>query len=299
MNEGLTCVIDGNQVKDIGSILKDTGKITAADLEKIVALQQEKGMLFGEAAVHLEILTEEDVKRALSQQFSYPYLGEEKYPIGRELVSILQPFSNQIEVFRSLRSKLVLSGIGSVLKAVAIVSPNEGDGKTFISANLAATFAQLGSKTVLVDANFRKPRIHEIFALKNNCGMSSVIIKRANIAQAVYCTPIPTLHILPAGPQPPNPLELLGWPDTKDIITSLKGIYDVIIVDTPAFSKTADALVVSNLVDGLLMVALKGDTRKESFDNVKKQLKTSAARILGSIINEPDTKKQPKRFKFF
>ncbi|TAN41254.1 MAG: polysaccharide biosynthesis tyrosine autokinase [Nitrospirae bacterium] len=299
MGEELTCVIGSNQVKDIGSILKDTGKITAADLEKIVGLQQEKGMLFGEAAVYLGILTEEDVKRALSQQFSYPYLGDEKHPIGSELVSVLQPFSNQIEVFRSLRSKLVLSGIGSVLKAVAIVSPNEGDGKTFIAANLAATFAQLGSKTVLVDANFRKPRIHEIFNLKNNCGMSSVIIKRANLAQAVYCTPIPTLHILPAGPQPPNPLELLGWPDTRDIITSLKGMYDVIIVDTPAFSNTADALVVSNLVDGILMLALKGNTRKEAFDNVKKQLKTSAARILGSIINEPDNKKQPKRFKFF
>ncbi len=291
--------MDANSAKDIGSILKDTGKITAADLEKIVALQEEKGMLFGEAAVNLGILTKDDVNRALSHQFSYPYLGDEKYPIGRELVSILQPFSHQIEVFRSLRSKLVLSGIGSVLKAVAMVSPNQGDGKTFISANLAATFAQLGSKTVLVDANFRKPRIHEIFNLKNNCGMSSVIIKRASLAQAISCTPIPTLHILSSGPQPPNPLELLGWPDTKEIITSLKGMYDVVIVDTPAFSNTADALVISNLVDGILMVALKGDTKKESFDNVKKQLKTSAARILGSIINEPDTKKQPKRFKFF
>ena len=147
-------------------------------------------------------------------------------------------------------------------------------------------FAQLGSHTILVDLNFRKPRVHEVFQLKNNTGASSLIIKRALMEQAVQQTSIDGLDILTSGPKPPNPLELLSWQDSKNLIVTLREIYDVIIIDTPAFSKTADALHIASLCDGNLIVARKGATSLTAFGQLKKQLNATGAKILGSVVNE-------------
>lgn len=290
-----TCLPPEGVSRDIGSILTETGKMTPADLEQIVALQQKKGMLFGEAAIELGILTEEDVQVALASQFSYPYLSNGQSTMAKEVLAIQRPFSPQAENFRSIRSELLLSGVGKIIKTMAVISSSEREGKTFIAANLAATFAQLGSKTILVDMNFRNPRIHEIFNIKNNCGISSAIIKRATIDQAVNCTAIPSLHILPSGPKPPNPLELLGWDETREIISFLKNAYDVVIIDTPSFFRTADALVTSSMCDGVVIIALKGNTKKEAFSKIKKQLTSSKTRIIGALINEPDKQKQNRQ----
>lgn len=274
------------QARKIGSILLDTGKITPADMEAIIDLQTRDGILFGEAAVKSGILTEEDITWAIAVQFSYPYLKKGEDTIAKEVVAFHQPFSPQVESFRSIRSELILSGIGKVMKTIAVVSPVDGEGKTFMATNLAAVFAQLGSKTILVDINLRKPSIHEIFNIKNNCGISSLIIKRATLDQAINFTFIPALHILPSGPKPPNPVELLGWQETRELVSSLRSIYDIIILDTPSFLKTGDALLISSLSEGVIMVLSKGYTTLESFGTVKKQLDNSGVKIIGSVINE-------------
>jgi capsular exopolysaccharide synthesis family protein len=196
------------------------------------------------------------------------------------------PFNAKVESFRSVRSSLLLSGVGTVVKSISVVSPDEGEGKSFVAANLAVVFSQLGSKTILVDLNFRKPRIHEIFQLKNNTGSSSLIIKRLTFEQAVKQSAIESLDILTSGPKPPNPLELLSWKEAQEFIDSLKAHYDVVIIDTPAFSKTADATVISALCDGALLVARKGVTKNISFGLMKKQLDNANVRILGSVVNE-------------
>lgn len=280
------------QARKIGSILLDAGKITPADMEAIIDLQKKDDLLFGEAAVKSGILTEEDITWAIASQFSYPCLKKGEDTISKEVVVFHQPFSPQVESFRSIRSELILSGIGKVMKTIAVVSPGDGEGKTFMATNLAAVFAQLGSKTILVDVNLRKARIHEIFNIKNNCGISSLIIKRATLDQAINFTFIPTLHILPSGPKPPNPVELLGWQETGELVSSLRSMYDIIILDTPSFLKTADASVISTLSDGVVLVVLKGFTTQESLSIVKKQLNNSGARIIGSVINEVNGKRR-------
>lgn len=273
-------------VNNIGSILVETGKITPSDIERIVALQKQEGILFGEAAIKLGILTEEDVAWALASQFSYPYVKAGENTIAREVVAAHEPFSPAVESFRSIRTGLILSGAGKVIKTIAVISPGDKEGKTFITSNLAIVFAQLGSKTLLMDINFRGPRVHELFKVENKCGVSSLIIKRATIDHALKFTPIPSLHILPSGPTPPNPVELLGWQEARELVASLKDIYDVVIIDTPAFLKSADASMIASLSDGVVLVVLKGSTTQESFGMVKKQLDNSGVRIIGSVINE-------------
>ncbi|MBI5027181.1 MAG: polysaccharide biosynthesis tyrosine autokinase, partial [Nitrospirae bacterium] len=242
----------------------------------------------------LDLVTEEDVTWALASQYSYPYIRGEDTTIAREVVAVHQPFSLHVELFRSIRSGIMPSGAGSVTKTIAVISPNEMEGKTFVASNLAAVFAQLGSKTILIDINFRRPRVHDIFYVKNNCGISSLIIKRATLDQAVKSTAISSLHILPAGPTPPNPVELLGWQDTRELINYMKQVYDVIIIDTPAFLKTADASVMSTISDGVVMVALKGFTTRKSFGMVKKRLDNAGVRIIGSLINEMNGSRRKK-----
>ncbi|MGQ9570939.1 MAG: polysaccharide biosynthesis tyrosine autokinase [Thermodesulfovibrionales bacterium] len=279
-------LVKREETKDIGTILIEAGKLTPSDLEKIIEFQKRYNVLFGEAAVKLRYLEEEDVTWALAVQFSYPYLKNGENTISKEVIAFNNPFSPQVETIRTIRSEMVLSGVGSKIKTIAVVSPNDGEGKTFVSSNLAAVFAQLGSKTMLIDINFRRPRIHEIFNLKNNCGLSSLIIKRADLNQAVQFRLIPSLHIMPSGPKPPNPVELLGWQETKEVVSYMKNLYDVVIIDTPSFLKSGDALLISNLSDAVIIVVAKGYTKIDSFGQVKKQLDSAGVRIIGSLINE-------------
>jgi protein-tyrosine kinase len=288
-NDEKGLVKKGN-AKDIGSIFMDAGKITPAELQQIVAFQKQHSILFGEAAVKLRILNEEDVTWALAIQFSFPYLKKGENTISKEIVAIHEPFSPQVETIRTIRSEMILSGVGNTIKIIAVISPVEGEGKTFVASNLAAVFAQLGSKTILMDLNFRGPRVHEIFHLKNNCGLSNLIIKRVAFNQAIHFRLIPSLHIMPSGPKPPNPVELLGWQETKELVSSMKDIYDVIIIDTPSFLTTGDALLISNLSDAVIIVVAKGYTKVGSFGLVKKQLDSSGVRIIGSLINETGKK---------
>ncbi len=274
------------QGQTIGNILTMSGRLKGADLARITALQKKEGILFGEAAVALGLLSDDDICWALSRQYFYPSLNAEDPSCSRELLVVHDPLIPLVETFRSIRSGLLLSGSGKMVRTMAVVSPGEGEGKTFIAANLAVVFAQLGLRTLLIDLNFRSPRVHDLFRIKNNTGASSLIIKRALMDDAVRRTPMFTLRILPSGPRPPNPLELLSWPDTSELLDSLKDLYDIIIVDTPNFCGSSDARVISTLCDGTIIVALKGSTRQGEFARVKKELDDSGVRIMGVVMNE-------------
>ncbi len=287
--------IETHRTGKIGNILLNAGKITHDDMEKILELQRQEWVFFGEAAVKLGILTQDDMSWALASQFSYPFLEAGANRFSEEVITIHQPFIPQVEEFRSIRSGLILSGAGERLKTISVISPDPGDGRTFIAANLAVVFAQLGSRTLLIDLNFRSPKVHELFDVKNNCGMSSLIIKRASIKQAVNPTAISDLYILPSGPIPPNPVELLGWADTRDIMASLKKDYDIVVMDTPCFNNTSDARLIGGFSDCAVLLVLKGKTSRESFGNVKKHLDNASVKIIGTIVNEIKEKKRGKR----
>jgi len=276
----------GLQGAAIGDILLAGGQLSATDLARIIALQRKENILFGEAAVSLGILTEEEVRAALASQYSYPCVSSDNAAFSPEMIVVHDPQSSSVEAFRSIRSSLMLLGVGKIIRTICVLSPEEGDGRTFVAANLAIVFAQQGARTMLVDLNLRRPRIHELFKLKNNCGASSLIIKRALYEQAVSKTSMQSLDVMTSGPKPPNPLELLGWNDTQWMVDSLRETYDIVLVDTPACSKNSDAKVISTMCDASILVVRKGVTKLKLFDTFKKQLDSCGVKVLGSVINE-------------
>lgn len=269
----------------IGHILLDMGKITPVEAERVLRLQKETGLRFGDAALKLGLITEADIQLVLAQQFDYPYLlpGQGNHP--PELVVAYQPFGAQVEVFRAVRSQLMLRWFTSGHKALAIVSYNLGDGVSLFAANLAVVFSQLGERTLLIDANLRCPQQHEIFNLRNRQGLSDVLAGRANISEVIAkIDSFIDLSVLPAGTLPPNPLELLNRSLFDELNDQLANQFDVILYDTLAVSSGADALAIAARTDGVLVVAHNNNTRLSDINMINEQLKYSGAEVVGSVL---------------
>ncbi len=269
----------------IGHILLDMGKITPVEAERVLRLQKESGLRFGDAALKLGLITEADIQLVLAQQFDYPYLlpGQGNHP--PELVVAYQPFGSQVEVFRAVRSQLMLRWFTSGRKALAIVSYNPDDGVSLFAANLAVVFSQLGERTLLIDANLRAPQQHKIFNLRNKQGLSDVLADRANIFEVISkIESFVDLSVLPAGTTPPNPLELLNRNSFDELNDELARQFDVILYDTLAFSNGVDALAIAARTEGVLMVAHKNNSRLSDINAMSEQLKSSGSEIVGSVL---------------
>lgn len=268
----------------IGCLLQELGKLTQADAEKVLRLQKEEGMRFGDAAKRLGMITEADIRMVLARQFEYPYLipGEGNFP--SELVAAYQPFSEEVEILRAVRSQLMLRWFESGRKALAIVSVNPGDGASLLTANLAIVFSQLGEKTLLIDANLRNPRQHEIFNLKGRQGLSDILAERAGIETFSKVEPFSDLFVLPAGTRPPNPQELLNRPSFAALRASLATRFDVILFDVPPFSMGVDALAIAARVGGVLLVANKNITHMADINTISAQLGRADVEVVGSVL---------------
>ena len=158
--------------RSIGQIISEANNLSPEQIEQILVYQRESGVRFGEAAVALGLANTDDVLWALAQQFHYPYASDGKNSLNPELVVGATPFSEQAEAFRTIRSHLIMSVYSQEgpRPAIAVVSPDSGDGKTFFAANLAVAFSQLPGRTLLIDADMRTPRIHELFNLPSSSG---------------------------------------------------------------------------------------------------------------------------------
>jgi protein-tyrosine kinase len=256
-------------------------------IAELLAYQRDKGVRFGEAAVALGLASKEDVLFALSQQFHYPYAPEEQRKASPELVALNEPFSPRAESFRALRSQLMMRVFTDTgpRQAVAVISPDAGDGKTYTAANLAVTLAQLGGRTLLVDADMRGPRLHEVFRLKNQAGLSGILSGRAD-KQVIQQVPgIPSLFVLPVGTTPPNPLELVERPAFGLLMRELASKFDHVIVDTPAAVHGADASVITARCGAALVIARKDWVRMSALHDLVASLAGSPAKLVGAVMN--------------
>jgi len=274
--------------RSIGVILIDSGRLSADNAERILRLQKEKGKRFGDAAIELGLLTEDDIRFALSSQFDYPYLPIGDNSLSHELVAAYKPSSPVVEQLRALRSQLMLRWFDAEAqrKALAIVSPGNGEGRSFIAANLAIVFSQLGERTLLIDADLRTPRQHELFKLGNNAGLSGLLAGRANAEAVVRVPSLLGLSILPAGAIPPNPQELLGRPAFIETLLSLSRDFDVVIIDTPAASAYADAQTIAVRAGAALMLARKNRSSLPDMAQITSSLQQSGATLVGSVLND-------------
>lgn len=286
-------------VRSIGEIIKDTRNLTVEQVEQVLTHQRTHGVRFGEAAIALGFATNDDVLLALSQQFHYPYASEERRKVSPELVALNQPFGQQAEAFRALRSQILqrvqVDGQADLRlrRAIAVVSPAPGDGKTFFCANLAVGFAQLGGRTLVMDCDLRGPRLHQVFAVDNNHGLSGLLTRRkpgnsahSGVGAIKPVVGVHNLYVLPVGIQPPNPLELLEGAAFAALLLELVNRFDHVIVDTPAASFGSDAAVVGSRCGLAIMVARKNAGKVGALQDLSQMLTNANAKVAGVVLND-------------
>ena len=279
---------EGKQDPKLGEILQRTKNLSQSQVDAALYYQRKKGVRFGEAVVRLGLAGADDVMWALSQQFNYPYAQIANANLNDELVLARQPFSDTVEAFRDVRAQLLLNGFGSAERrsALAIVSADRGDGKTFIGANLAVAFGQLPGRTLIIDADMRSPRLHEIFNCPGTSGLASVLrgSTRASVIRPV--NDLPNLYILPVGAAPPNPAELFQTRSFALLVHELVSKFDYVLVDTPAASQGSDARVVASHCGSAMVVGRKDKTRLPGLKQLVTQLNTNHVKIAGMVMNE-------------
>jgi len=210
--------------------------------------------------------------------------GQEAAAVSIELIPHVKPRSTVAEAYRAIRTALLLSRAGGV-HSMVVTSSLPGEGKTSTSANLAVVLAQLKKKVLLVDADLHKPRMHEIFRISNRTGLVSVLAENLNPAEAVAESTIPGLWVLPAGPLSPNPSGLLASEAMTAFLEYASKQFDFVVIDSPPVSAVADAIVMGNQVDGVVLGVEGGRTPREIVSRVRDKLVRSNVRILGVLIN--------------
>lgn len=195
------------------------------------------------------------------------------------------------EAYRTLRTNIQFSGIDKTLKSLVITSSIAEEGKTTISINLAYSISQFDKKVILIDSDLRKPKIHKVFDLPNSSGLTTVLAENLDYKLFVQSINEEKLDVLTSGPIPPNPPELLGSNRMKLFIEKIKEDYDMVILDSPPAGMVTDAVILSTIVDGAILVCADGITEIDAIKATKAALDKVNANIIGVIMNKVPTKK--------
>jgi len=273
----------------IGEILAEHRALSAEQIARVLHHQRDRGLRFGESAVALGLASRDDVLFALSQQFHYPYAPEGSGPAGSDLVMLNEPFSARAEAFRALRTQMMMrvwTEGETPRRALAVISPQSGDGKTYCSANLAVALAQLGGRTLLVDGDLRGPRQHLVFGLPNRGGLSGILSGRGGDDLIQPMPGLPTLFVLPVGTTPPNPLELVERPAFGLLMKELAAKFDHVVVDTPAAVYGADSVVIAARCGAALVIAREHQSRIAKLQDLVGAIASSSTRVAGVVVNE-------------
>jgi polysaccharide biosynthesis transport protein len=196
-----------------------------------------------------------------------------------------RPKSVEAEAYRGVRTALYFSTRGEGHKVIQITSPDMGDGKSTLSANLAVSIAQSQKRVVLLDADFRRPRLHKVFGVDTEIGLASVITGQAELEATIRETDVPGLSLLPCGPIPPNPAELLTSPHFETLLQTLSEKYDFVLVDTPPVLAVTDPCVVAPRVDGVLLTIRVSKNSRPHAERATEVLATLGANVLGVVVN--------------
>jgi chain length determinant protein tyrosine kinase EpsG len=279
--------------RSIGAILVEDGKLSNKEIDRVLDVQRREGVRFGEAAVRLGLITDDEVRYALAKQYDFPHFEPGTEVPGnegpsRELVAAYAPFHPRTEELRALRTQLLIRWYNREQgrNALAVTSPGEGEGRSYIAANLAIVFSQLGARTLLIDADLRSPRQHQVFSLPDGHGLSTVLAGRTE-QNSIFPVPgLQRLSVLPAGPLPPNPQELLSRPAFNALMTDLQSLYDVVILDTPPAAKYSDTQSIVFRARDALVIARKNHTQVDATAKVVRELQNTGARVVGTVVND-------------
>jgi protein-tyrosine kinase len=302
---------DGPEMSEVGmtaALISDLG-LTDVMVEKVYEVMQATGSNFAEAAGRLGIIRPDEIERALTRiragrarevqeegmiETAIRRISNDRNLIlrhgervvpGPQLILAHDPDNPRSERLRALRTELLLlneSARGANI--VCVLSPNPGEGRTQLCAELAMSFAQLGRRTLLIDADMRRPRLHALFGSQNQHGLSLAITHN----ERPYFHPVaglPFMHLLTAGPIPPNPLELLSDGRFSTLLTEWRNSYEFIVLDTPPVAQCADGLAVATISARALVLSRAQHTTYASTRALLRRLTTTQSRILGAVIN--------------
>ena len=214
---------------------------------------------------------------------------------GTALVEI-DNSSSIAESYRQLRTAVLLSSASHAPRTILVTSSQPAEGKTTTSTNLAISLSQTGSSVLIVDCDLRRPRLHKVFGVKNSRGLSNYLSGTGELAALVQPA-LPNLFVLPVGPLPPNPAELLGSNRMKQTVELLQNSFDYVILDSPPVASFADSLILSAMVEGVIIVVKAGQTSREMANRTKTHLQTVGAKVLGAVINH--IKLQPHDYYYY
>jgi capsular exopolysaccharide synthesis family protein len=202
------------------------------------------------------------------------------------LVSIEEPMSPLAEAYRSLRTSVQFVSLDRSIRTVQVTSPRAQDGKSTTATNLAVALARAGQRVILIDCDLRRPRVHDFFGLSNSLGFTSVLVGDVPLVEAIQAVPnLDRLRVLASGPQPPDPSELLSSRRAHELVKAIAEACDLVIIDTPPVLPVADALVVSEMVDACILVALVGSTTRQEVQRAVELLEQVDAPLIGMVMN--------------
>jgi protein-tyrosine kinase len=270
----------------IGDALIAHAKLKEQDIERVLARQKEKNILFGEAAKELGLIADKDLKKVLSEQFGYSYIHDVNDHFHKSLVAAHTPFSNTVESLRSLREQLLIRWFNQGNKSLAIASVSKADGASELLANLAILFSQLNKKTLLIDADLRQPSHQKLFGIERKVGLANILANRQGKYEILREKLLPNLSILSAGTQAPNPQELLNREAFPRLLSDLEHVYDIILIDTSPADIGLDYLAVLSKVKAAIIVARKDKTMLADLKMLKAQLDTTKAHVVGSVFQD-------------
>lgn len=203
-----------------------------------------------------------------------------------DLTALAKPKSITAEAYRTLRTNLGFAGIDQAFRSILISSPSPRDGKSTITANLGVVLAQAGSKVIIVDCDLRKPMQHKLFSLENHRGLTNHLVQQLPLEAAVHKAVVDNLSVLTSGPVPPNPAELLNSHRVRDFWPVLLEQYDYVLVDAPPVLAVTDASILAPQMDGVIMVARYGVTRREQVQETRDLFMKANANIIGVVLNQ-------------
>ncbi|MBI3271952.1 MAG: polysaccharide biosynthesis tyrosine autokinase [Planctomycetes bacterium] len=289
----VTSSVDANNVSVVDRALQPTVPFrpqpgTNMTLGLVLGVVLGVGLAFLIEHLDNSVKTPEDVDTALK----LPYLGHVPMMEGksdekdRDRVAFTDVKSHISESFRGIRTAVLFSApAGETVRTVLVVSSGPREGKTTTSINLAIAMAQAGNRVLLIDADLRRPRIHKAFAADDAIGLSSLLVGESTLEEAAQKTDVENLAIMPSGPIPPNPSELLGSQRMREVLARARERFDRVVIDSPPVIAVTDACVLAPLVDGVVLVVRAAHIGRDVVGRGRDLLRAVKARILGVVLN--------------
>jgi chain length determinant protein tyrosine kinase EpsG len=274
--------------QSLGDHLVQMGRLKRPDIDRILDWQRANDCSFGKAAVALGLVTEADVTVALAKQFHYPISreGTALQAASKELVIAHEPFSPAAERLRGIRTALLQKSFGQKRQSLAIIGAESGVGATYLAANLAVAFGQLGIATLLVDANLRHGRVAELFGLNpRRAGLAEFLRGLSDPETAEYQEMGPSVSLVTAGATPPNPQELLCSGEFVRFKTDAERRFQAVIYDTSTGAESTDALIVAGRVGSAVLVARQGHTAFAGVQALATHLAEIGSELVGTVLN--------------